>query len=212
MIDCHPTQEIKFKEVANFIFASDVLSTSSCGEILAELDDGAQWEVAKVATSKLTNSGVSEIIGSIDISKRDAKRILIAQADGLAKTKIHLDFIQRCVMGFVSDEVGLKFSKCGDAEIVRYSIGGKFIPHTDAHRDNAHRAFTVILYLNDDFVGGETCFPDQNYCYTPRTGSVVIFSPSQIHASMPILTGEKNIIVFWVYFPGSQKDERNLSV
>jgi Rps23 Pro-64 3,4-dihydroxylase Tpa1-like proline 4-hydroxylase len=207
MIECAPCQLAPFKEVSDFIYSAQALPVESCHEILAEFKGSSQWEAAKVATLRQTSAGTNEIYGAVDISKRDAYRIRIGQIKDFdtSKTKTHLDYIQQSVIEFSSGEFGLNFSECGDAEIVRYSVGGHFTPHTDAHKDNSHRAFTVILYLNDNFTGGETCFPDQNYSFKPKAGNVLIFSSAALHASMPILSGEKNIVVFWVFFPDTQK-------
>lgn len=200
-----------FKEVANSIFVADILSQSACSEVLFEFSNSQQWEVAKIAISQKMESGEYEIVGVVNACKRNAYRILIDKLDNFekSKTKQHIEYIQKMVVSFTTTEFGLNFSKCGDAEIVRYPVGGIFTAHTDAHKNNAHRAFTVVLYLNDNFTGGETFFPDIDYSCTPKSGRVVIFSPTQLHASMPVLTGEKNIIVFWVFFPGTLKHGEN---
>lgn len=43
------------------------------------------------------------------------------------------------------------------------------------------RAFTGILYLNDDFTGGETIFPKLHRKVTPETGTLAIFSSNIFH-------------------------------
>ena len=44
----------------------------------------------------------------------------------------------------------------------------------DPHKDPGNDVFAALIYLNDDYVGGETCF--ENTKVIPETGKLVIFS------------------------------------
>jgi predicted 2-oxoglutarate/Fe(II)-dependent dioxygenase YbiX/peroxiredoxin len=77
--------------------------------------------------------------------------------------------------------------------------------HFQAHRDNttkgtAHRRFALSLNLNDDFEGGELCFPE----YGPRSykmpaGSAVIFSGVLLHAVSPVRKGKRYAFLPFLY-------------
>ena len=61
------------------------------------------------------------------------------------------------------------------------------------------RLLTAILYLNDDFEGGELALPQQGLVYKPRAGSLIVF-PSDFcfpHASHPLTRGTKYSLVTW---------------
>src|SRR6185436_10678408 len=57
----------------------------------------------------------------------------------------------------------------------KYSAGERFAPHVDlAHSEGDVRSFlTVIVYLNDDFQGGETDF--FGHSFAPRRGAAIVF-------------------------------------
>lgn len=67
------------------------------------------------------------------------------------------------------------------------------------YKHGGDRVGTGIFYLNDDFVGGETCFPKHDVNITPRTGSLLYFQQnydeatnwSTIHESKKITAGTK---------------------
>lgn len=67
------------------------------------------------------------------------------------------------------------------------------------YKHGGDRVGTGIFYLNDDFVGGETCFPKHNVSITPKTGSFLYFQQdydeatnwSTIHESKKITAGTK---------------------
>lgn len=199
------TSEKQFHEVASSVFVADILSRHSCGEILEEFRNAHEWSQAKVAIMEKNSSGFEKIVGVVDVEKRNANRIRLADLDMANKpnTLRHLSKVQRAVGEFASIKYGLDFRKSGSAEIVRYPVGGEFTPHTDTHSGNSHRAFTVVIYLNDEFSAGGTSFPDLNYVCIPKAGRVLFFSSTQLHAGLPASQGEKNIIVFWVFFPGT---------
>ena len=77
--------------------------------------------------------------------------------------------------------------------------------HFRGHRDNttkgtAHRKFAVSINLNDDFDGGEVCFPE----YGPRSfkappGGAVVFSCSLLHAVTKVTRGRRFAFLPFLY-------------
>ena len=91
--------------------------------------------------------------------------------------------------------------------LLRYAIGQQYKPHLDALPgvDN-QRATTVLLYLNDDFTGGETWFKG-GPTLRGRTGDAIVFrnltDDGQIdrraeHAGLPITAGTKWLATRWI--------------
>ncbi|KAB8029207.1 2OG-Fe(II) oxygenase [Fluviispira multicolorata] len=194
-----------FKEVAKSIYTAELISKNHCNDLLLEVCDSQLWYQAKIATAKKDNDGLNKIITIVDTNIRNANCIRLADLNlsDIPKSIQCLKHVQRIVGDFASSEFGLIFNEFGDAEVVRYSEGGMFKPHTDAHRENSHRAFTIIVYLNEDFIGGETYFPNLDYKCIPKSGLVLLFLSNELHSSLPIIEGKKNIIVFWGFYPGS---------
>jgi 2OG-Fe(II) oxygenase superfamily/Peptidase C39 family len=92
-------------------------------------------------------------------------------------------------------------------ECVRYSKGQEFRPHWDTNDNNEDRTHTIVVYLNDDFDGGETYFPTLNYKITPKKGRVLYFRdrddkqniiPYSLHAGLPVNKGIKYACNIWV--------------
>jgi len=80
----------------------------------------------------------------------------------------------------------------------RYQRGQRFAPHMDHwyQPDDQHISLlTVLIYLNDDFGGGETRFMEQlEQVVTPRTGSVAVFQHKIRHEGCPMVWGSKYAI------------------
>jgi len=69
------------------------------------------------------------------------------------------------------------------------------------------RKYSALIYLNDDFEGGETYFPKINYTVKPEIGKMVIWENlnkdnslnyDSLHAGLPVLSNEKWICIVWV--------------
>jgi hypothetical protein len=71
-----------------------------------------------------------------------------------------------------------------------------------SHKDYSDRAFAYILYLNDDFEGGETQFMYQKHNQIPLKGSVVLFPAgfTHVHRGNMVTKGTKYIVTGWCFY------------
>ena len=102
--------------------------------------------------------------------------------------------------------------------VLHYTPGQSFAPHFDfvepvaphLARDiseHGQRVATFLLYLNDDFEGGETEYPRLNWRYKGRKGDALLFwnvgadgRPDQrtLHAGLQPTRGEKWVLSQWM--------------
>lgn len=102
--------------------------------------------------------------------------------------------------------------------IVRYKSGGKYDPHFDYFVEGesyyeemmsrgGQRGESWLVYLNDDFEGGETEFPNEGFKIQPKKGLLVAWrnlletgevNSLSLHAGLPVTSGEKWIAIIWV--------------
>lgn len=101
--------------------------------------------------------------------------------------------------------------------VVCYESGQFYSPHYDwfdkdcpiekEHYHNNQRIITVIFYLNDDFTGGCTEFPEVNIKIIPKRGKALMFSNIDeygiedeltLHQGCPPRDGTKWIANKWV--------------
>lgn len=82
--------------------------------------------------------------------------------------------------------------------VIRYGPGGEFRPHYDSIPGD-RRAVSAILYLSDDYVGGETSFPRASVRFRGDAGDLLFFHSyfgdeldrNALHAGLPVISGEK---------------------
>ena len=102
------------------------------------------------------------------------------------------------------------------AYALRYSQGGQFNVHADAevYDQNEKKFFrssdrdvSLLIYLNDDYEGGELAFTLLNYTYKPRQGDLLMFPPTHLytHRSNELRSGVKYTVVSWAALKGTPR-------
>lgn len=81
-------------------------------------------------------------------------------------------------------------------------------PHSDSTGNNgedngtSHRKFSSLLYLNDEFDGGNLWFPNQNIEVVPKPNTLVLFPATfeYMHGVKAVTNGIRySILEFWTY-------------
>lgn len=164
----------------------DFLSTEECRSFIARSEESG-YDVASITTA------AGQII---DQAVRDNAR-LIADDPALADA-----FWQRA-RSFIPPTTG-GWHVLGLNErfrFYRYDPGQKFALHYDGcfqRRDGEQSQLTFMIYLNEEFTGGETKFyRDDRTPHTavhPRSGMALVFAHFQLHEGAPVLEGRKYVL------------------
>lgn len=129
------------------------------------------------------------------------------------------DIVMMALRARVKASAGLPGAGLERLSVLHYAPGERFKPHFDflegaapaQARDMAlgggQRVATFLLYLNDDFDGGETAFLDLNYRFKGKKGDAILFwnvdasgAPDvrTRHAGLPPTRGEKWLYSQWL--------------
>ena len=90
-------------------------------------------------------------------------------------------------------------------DLVYWPVGKSMEVHADSkYLDGSDgkfpwRKISGVLYLNDDYEGGETYFPEQNVKYIPEAGHLIMF-PSDLthpHGVTEITKGDRYTLPIW---------------
>lgn len=110
-------------------------------------------------------------------------------------------------------EANFEFFQC-----VSYWPGQEYQAHYDTFDEKfeqgkeelekiGQRKYTMLAYLNDDFVGGETYFPLLDLLIQPKKGGVLVFEnlddegkilKTSLHAGLPVTEGNKIAMNMWI--------------
>ncbi len=84
--------------------------------------------------------------------------------------------------------------------LLRYSPGQYYHEHYDGGTESA-RAISVLIYLNDNYSGGEIEFINFNEKIKPKAGTVILFPSGYAyrHIAHSVKSGIKYVIVTWLH-------------
>lgn len=129
---------------------------------------------------------------------------------------LHIDLVAEMIRTRIASEIGAPLPCLEVSQVLRYAVGEEFMLHCDfldpqVNRDDierfGQRAATFLIYLNEDFDGGETSFPRLGIRHRGRTGDALVFGnlgrnrmpdPRTQHAGLPPTRGEKWLFSQWV--------------
>jgi len=129
-----------------------------------------------------------------------------------------MDVVTEAVRARISRSVKLPEPIFETPQVMQYAVGQEFRPHHDfldprqpgTAADLARRGqriATFLIYLNDDFEGGETQFPKAGIAHRGSTGDALFFAnitpegapdPLTLHSGTPPTKGEKWIFSQWI--------------
>lgn len=120
---------------------------------------------------------------------------LIGSMAKAAKTYAQIHKIDDSILEFALNALYNSGTKYG---INKYYENMYMGPHVDWNEQNFDITYTIVVYLNDDYEGGELFFvdPEINLKIKPKKGSIVMF-PSvlpYLHQSCEITSGRKMLI------------------
>jgi predicted 2-oxoglutarate/Fe(II)-dependent dioxygenase YbiX len=99
-------------------------------------------------------------------------------------------------------------------EMLRYEKGGHYVPHADAENWDSgtgrwlrglDRDLSIIIYLNDQFEGGQLDFPNFGFRIRPQPGLLACFPADHryVHTARPVESGVRYILVSWAAVRGT---------
>jgi len=129
-----------------------------------------------------------------------------------------MDLVTEAICNRVCALTGLPAINAESLQVLHYTVGEYFAPHVDAWnpefeghaatlKTHGQRAFTVLVYLNDDLEGGETEFLRLGLRHRGRKGDALMFrnvdaagqlDPQTLHAGRPPTQGEKWLLSLWI--------------
>jgi prolyl 4-hydroxylase len=127
---------------------------------------------------------------------------------------VETDLLQLLVQGRMAACTGVPFRNFEASSVLHYKVGQAIRNHFDfidpqspnyeeQIRTQGQRVITFLLYLNDDYEGGETAFPELGISHKGKAGEGMYFvnalqdgSPDirTLHAGQPPTSGEKWIV------------------
>ena len=185
------------QQISDYIFFyPDVMDKKTCEWIINRYDTTAKWQQSTFSNN-YGNTGTSQVamdeywIGPPDPYHKDIKKTFDYCVD---------DYINFHT-GILEGQIGREFT---DFRINRYGEGGFMKQHIDAiHHSHGQKQgyphLTSLLFLNDDFEGGDFVLCGDKYIEKIQ-GSAVVF-PSNFmypHEVKEVTDGKRFSVMTWI--------------
>jgi hypothetical protein len=168
---------------------------------------------------------LSETVGYEDAPVSTAEGMVMLK-DLRNNDRVMLDDVARAadlwqrIRPFVPPRFKKKWQPVGVNErlrFYRYDVGQQFDWHHDGYfeRANGERSFfTFMVYLNEDFEGGETSFAAgstdgrsfESFPVSPRTGMALLFHHPIAHKGEPVRRGRKYVLRTDIMFARRERE------
>ena len=122
---------------------------------------------------------------------------------------------------YLSEEIinpfyGVEVDEYVGVNYCKYDVGGHYLSHCDSEqvmnlkngkdiwKKVLDRDLSIVLYLNDDFEGGELFFSDYNIKVKPEAGLLLTFPSTHkyMHSVEPVTKGTRYAMVCWATIKG----------
>lgn len=195
--------------LGNILIQPNVVTKDGC-KYLTDYTRKAQKDIMGVYDSEKSNLNRSEE-HKVDTKVRDVKCADISPI--LSEVKELYDDI---VTNIINPFYDLVIRDSEVPQFLYYEKGGHYKPHYDAEaiwtnpdgtqqwKKTIDRDISTVLFLNDDFEGGEFVFPKYRIRIRPEPGLLVAFPSTHhyLHGVEPVTSGERIVSVCWMRVKG----------
>lgn len=182
------------KEEFQGVVSLRLYEPSECRLIVEGIQKLDGWDAALIREA---HEGNHHIVARSDV--RSASTLNTPAVEGLYEEfEAKLDSL---VKPLIRQLWKLECKTHAETHLVKYKAADHYLPHRDTGPGFEARYFSVVCYLNDDFIGGRTVFPTLNYAMTPKAGQAILFPSDYLHASEPVVSGQKFVMVSWIEGP-----------
>lgn len=169
----------------------------------------SDYRLQDIAQALISTREASEALvkGAGQQKRKTAARVTgIVEQGALAGRVIEL--VRKAYACEIEPFFNCKLKSLESPHVLRYSRGSHYKPHSDSDvidpatgrwRKAQNRDYSLLIYLDEDFEGGELVFPNFDYKLRPEAGMLAAF-PSDcryLHGAMPVLSGVRHAIVSW---------------
>lgn len=185
-----------------FLLIQQYLDTDICEQLINTIN---QQSSKKAEIQDINNANISVV--------SEHRNNEIASL-GSQTNQIHSAF-KSLFRNQVPQYYGKEISHFEVPQALKYTEGGFYQFHADSENWNnetkkwekkINRDVSLLLYLNEDFEGGEIIFPNFNFKLKPKKGMLLCFPSDHryIHKAEKTTSGKRYVIVSWAAFKDSK--------
>ena len=206
--------------LTNILIAPNVISKEGVAFIIEHAKRQQKEDLSVFDPEQSNKSGNTKF--SVDKKVRDTQMIDLEDIAGEI-----IDLFRNVVTNVINPFSEFEVKDSELPQLLHYGVDGHYMPHCDGEslwkppgnepliwRKSTDRDLSTVLFLNDDFEGGDFVFPEFRVRVRPEPGMLVCFPSTHeyLHGVEPVTKGTRYSIVNWMTVKGfpSMEDETNM--
>ena len=196
--------------LTNILIAPNVISKEGVAFIMEHAKRQKKVDLSVFDPEKSNKSKDTKY--SVDKKIRDTQMLYL---EDIASEVI--DLYRNVVTNVINPFYEFEIKDSELPQLLHYGIDGHYMPHCDGEslwkppgnqpliwRKSTDRDLSTVLFLNDDFEGGDFVFPDLKIRVRPEPGMLVCFPSTHeyLHGVEPVTKGTRYSIVNWMTVKG----------
>jgi predicted 2-oxoglutarate/Fe(II)-dependent dioxygenase YbiX len=196
--------------LTNILIAPNVISKEGVAFIIEHAKRQKKEDLSVFDPEQSNKSGNTKF--SVDKKVRDTQMI---DLEDIASEII--DLYRNVVTNVINPFYEFEIKDSELPQLLHYGIDGHYMPHCDGEslwkppgnepliwRKSTDRDLSTVLFLNDDFEGGDFVFPELRVRVRPEPGMLVCFPSTHeyLHGVEPVTKGTRYSIVNWMTVKG----------
>jgi hypothetical protein len=195
--------------LSNILIKPNVISKEGLAFITDYVRQQNKIDLSVFDPEETNKSGKTSF--TVDKKVRDTQMIDIS---GIMDTIV--DLYRDIVFNIINPAYDFEIRDSEAPQLLSYSVGGHYLPHVDGQslwkapdgevlwRKSTDRDLSTVLFLNDDFEGGDFVFPELRVRIRPEPGMLVCFPStfSYLHGVEPVTKGHRLSMVNWMTVKG----------
>lgn len=211
---------MKNNPLTNILIVPNVISSEGVAFIMDHARKQKQVDLSVFDPEQSNKSNSTKF--SVDKKVRDTQMI---DMEDIASEII--DLYRNIVVNVINPFYEFEIKDSELPQLLHYGIEGHYMPHCDGEslwkppgnepliwRKSTDRDLSSVLFLNDDFEGGDFVFPDLKVRVRPEPGMLVCFPSTHeyLHGVEPVTKGHRYSMVNWMTVKGfpSMEDETSM--
>ncbi len=199
----------------------NIINQQGLQELISHIQSSTTEDLSVFDAQKTNKTGQTSWV--VDKKTRDTQIV----PAGPLFPKIE-ELLKNTVREVINPFYQIEVSSSEIPQILSYSVGGHYLPHVDGEsiwvtptqeriwKKSTDRDLSIVLFLNNDFEGGDFIFPELKVRVRPEPGMMVCFPSNHhyLHGVEPVTKGKRYSIVTWATvkgFPSMQQVNEELS-
>jgi len=189
------------------VIVDNFVSPEACLDILKAASTRSSERVKVFDQKKSTEEEIFKILDDSRVTERVEMSNHQSTLDAL---------VARAVSDLIEPNIGSTFDWFEQPQLLKYNPGGFYSWHADSENyDHDKKVFlravdrdiSLLLYLDEDYEGGEILFTNFDYKVKPRPGMLIYFPSDNryVHTALAVTRGTRHVIVSWLSQHGVEK-------